>query len=569
MPNISLTTTTVGSGIIVDLSSDVSATGFIAEGVSAASFSSWAVAGFADDQQVTVAGSAMAGNSSAVYMSGSDARVSVLASGQVSNTDNGAGAAIYMAGASSLVTNLGAISGGAGVEIVTSSGGGGQVVNHGTISGVGFGYAATLYNTARYGAGILLDGGTYDGPEEIDPVRIINTGVISGATQDGYAPGYAILMESRVEEEDDQVSATEQSNVAAYIANSGQLMGDVRVLDQADQLENSGEVHGDIRMGGGDDWVDSRLGQVFGTIQGEDGNDSLIGGEHSDIIDGGADNDSIIGLDGADELIGGSGEDTLRGGAGDDTIDGGSSGDEIRGGSGDDYIDGNSGGDDIRGESGDDTILGGSASDTIDGGSGEENIDGGSSADLIYGRSGDDFIRGDSGSDTISGGAGADTISGGTGHDEIDGGSGGDRIFGGSNDDTIEGTLGDDYLDGGGDDDVLRGGSDNDTLIGNAGQDELSGGNGADVFVFNAETDSVHGTTRDTITDFEAGVDMIDLSGIASGLTFVSSYTSTAGEVRYNDTVGRLYIDVDGDGGSDFSVDLVPGAGLTESDLIL
>ncbi len=151
----------------------------------------------------------------------------------------------------------------------------------------------------------------------------------------------------------------------------------------------------------------------------------------------------------------------------------------------------------------------------------------------------------------------------------MDGGSGDDRMFGGANDDILEGTLGDDYLDGGSGDDSMRGGSDNDTLDGGSGQDTLSGGAGADVFVFNAETDSPHGAGRDVITDFEAGIDTIDLSGFAGTLNFVSSYSGTAGEVRYNDSIGRVYIDLDGDSSSDVSFDVSGAPALTEDDFIL
>ena len=174
----------------------------------------------------------------------------------------------------------------------------------------------------------------------------------------------------------------------------------------------------------------------------------------------------------------------------------------------------------------------------------------------------------ESGSDSMGGGAGDDTLSGSTGHDSLDGGSGDDRMFGGANNDTLAGTLGHDYLDGGSGNDSLRGGSDNDTLIGGAGRDTLSGGNGADVFVFSSVGESPHGATRDVITDFGAG-DMIDLSGFAGTLSFVASYTGAGNEVRYNATIGRLYIDIDGDGASDFSVDLTGAPAIDAGDLIL
>ncbi len=61
----------------------------------------------------------------------------------------------------------------------------------------------------------------------------------------------------------------------------------------------------------------------------------------------------------------------------------------------------------------------------------------------------------------------------------------------------------------------------------------------------------------------------IDLSGIGSELTFIGtgSYTGTTGEVRYNDTIGRLYIDTDGDRASEFSVNITGAPVIDINDL--
>lgn len=64
---------------------------------------------------------------------------------------------------------------------------------------------------------------------------------------------------------------------------------------------------------------------------------------------------------------------------------------------------------------------------------------------------------------------------------------------------TLTGTRGDDVLTGGAGDDILAGGQ---------GSDQMRGGAGEDVFVF----DFADGKT-DKILDFEAGTDMLDLSG--------------------------------------------------------
>ncbi len=115
----------------------------------------------------------------------------------------------------------------------------------------------------------------------------------------------------------------------------------------------------------------------------------------------------------------------------------------------------------------------------------------------------------------------------------------------------------------------MFGGGGADRLIGGSGSDTMGGGDGADVFVFTSVSDSRHGSNRDTITDFTHNVDRIDLSDLGAGLSFVSSYSGTAGEVRYNSLVGRLYIDLDGDRASDLSIKIAGAPSLDAGDLIL
>jgi Ca2+-binding RTX toxin-like protein len=61
-------------------------------------------------------------------------------------------------------------------------------------------------------------------------------------------------------------------------------------------------------------------------------------------------------------------------------------------------------------------------------------------------------------------------------------------------------------LDGGNGNDTLLGGNGADTLIGGTGNDILTGGKGGDVFVF------ASGFGKDVITDFQVGLDRIQLS---------------------------------------------------------
>ncbi len=154
-----------------------------------------------------------------------------------------------------------------------------------------------------------------------------------------------------------------------------------------------------------DDNFKFRLGVRFngGNIEGQDGNDSLVGTEADD---------TIYGMEGNDTIRGGEGENYLRGFEGDDLIIGGSSldiiggeegNDTIRAGAGDDFIVSNEGDDSVAGEAGNDlikthigndTLLGGSGDDTLRPGRGDDVMAGGSGNDIfVIGRSwGDDSI---------------------------------------------------------------------------------------------------------------------------------------------------------------------------------
>lgn len=171
--------------------------------------------------------------------------------------------------------------------------------------------------------------------------------------------------------------------------------------------------------------------------------------------------------------------------------------------------------------------------DFIDGNGGSDTVKAGADSDVVFGGSGRDMLLGNKGKDFVWGEGGADEIRGGKGQDELSGGNGDDTISGGQHADTVSGGSGDDVLNGGksadvinGDDgmDVLNGGKNADVLNGGSGNDTLDGGKGADTFVF--ET----GTDMDTIVDFEAGEDLIDLSdyGFASVAEFEDAISSDA-----------------------------------------
>lgn len=124
----------------------------------------------------------------------------------------------------------------------------------------------------------------------------------------------------------------------------------------------------------------------------------------------------------------------------------------------------------------------------------------GAGDDTVNG-SGDSKVRGGNGNDQISMGGGSDRLFGNGGHDKLVGSGGKDRLLGGGGRDTLFGGTGHDTLSGGNGHDVLKG---------QKGQDVLKGGSGRDTFVFN------RGDGADTITDFELGIDHIQIGRGAS-----------------------------------------------------
>jgi VCBS repeat-containing protein len=143
------------------------------------------------------------------------------------------------------------------------------------------------------------------------------------------------------------------------------------------------------------------------------------------------------------------------------------------------------------------------------------------------GGNGNDVMNATAGEDRLDGGNGNDVLNGLGGHDLLKGGNGSDSLYGGSGNDILVGENGNDLLFGGDGRDVLAGGN---------GTDVLEGGAGADIFQFGK------GGGRDTVTDFQAGVDRIALEdGIA--------------------VAGSQIGDVNGDGVLDLTIAFTNGGG--------
>jgi Ca2+-binding RTX toxin-like protein len=271
--------------------------------------------------------------------------------------------------------------------------------------------------------------------------------------------------------------------------------------DGDDSLSAAGAEIGRVRLvmngDAGNDTVIGSLGND--SLFGGDGMDQMNGLAGDDVLQGQAGNDTIGGGDGNDTIGGGDGIDFLTGQNGDDSITGGTGNDTLRGMDGNDTLAGQAGDDILNGMDGDDSVLGGTGQDAISGGAGNDTLDGGRNDDTINGNSGNDKIRGDHGNDYINAGTGSDTVNGGDGHDTIIATDGFDLLNGGDGNDSINAGDGND---------ILTGGDGNDTLLGGAGNDILLGGDGDDVINGQGATDTVAGNQGiDVIADPASEID--------------------------------------------------------------
>ena len=120
-----------------------------------------------------------------------------------------------------------------------------------------------------------------------------------------------------------------------------------------------------------------------GLIVGWGGNDTLIGANKDDKLEGKEGNDSIEGKSGSDTLQGHKGNDTLHGGEGPDRLDGGKGNDSLIGGSGHDTLDG---------DDGNDVVIGGKGHDYFEEGDGKKVWTGGKGKDKFEIEDDDDFF---------------------------------------------------------------------------------------------------------------------------------------------------------------------------------
>ncbi|TDV99031.1 hemolysin type calcium-binding protein, partial [Halomonas alkaliantarctica] len=93
---------------------------------------------------------------------------------------------------------------------------------------------------------------------------------------------------------------------------------------------------------------------------------------------------------------------------------------------------------------------------------------------------------------------------------------------------SIKGGAGVDTITGSAQADVIEGGAGNDMITGGAGADTLTGGAGADTFSFAVTDSGVTAGTIDVITDFVAGTDKLQFTGIVDVVSGQQAAVQTA-----------------------------------------
>jgi Ca2+-binding RTX toxin-like protein len=269
---------------------------------------------------------------------------------------------------------------------------------------------------------------------------------------------------------------------------------------------------------------------------------------------------------------------TITAGAGDDTIN------VLAAASGSYLINGDDGNDRLSGGAGIDALNGGAGNDMLFGRGGADSMTGGDGADHYFVRDADDVVvesnpdAGTGGIDKLFSWLSAYTLGDNVEHGQVMS-LGGAALTGNTLANNLYGKVGNDSLAGGTGKDKLNGGGGDDVLTGGSGRDILTGGAGNDTFDFNHLYEiGTSPTTRDVITDFASGQDMIDLSTldantatiandaftgfIASGASFTA-----AGQLMLQN--GVLYGNTDADSTAEFAIRLTGITVLTTSDFVL
>ncbi len=413
---------------------------------------------------------------------------------------------------------------------ILSAGAGITVTNEGTVFGADSGLR-------HLGNGLVMANlGTISGDDEAAHVTgtatvIDNHGVMTSTG------GYGIYAMEDTTLPDNGSSSITVVNYGTISGQSGAFraiaVGEAEVFTS--RVFNHGTIEGVIDFADGNDLYDGHDG-AGAEVWGSTGDDTMIGGDARDVLNGEGNADSLEGGGGNDLLVGGTEADELDGGDGDDVL---------RPGAGRDFADGGAGTHDMLDYFGSAAVVVNLASGDASGGDAQ----------------GDVFLN----FEWLAGGNAADVLTGDTGANRL------------------VGRLGNDNLSGAAGNDVLIGDAGNDTLNGGTGFDVLRGGGGVDAFRFATATDSGGpGRLRDRIMDFtQADDDRIDVSAIdanavlagAQDFSFIGSAAFTdAGQVRAQVISGNTFVSGNTDANlatSEFSIFLSGSITLTNGDFLL
>ncbi|MEI6798602.1 MAG: calcium-binding protein [Pseudomonadota bacterium] len=453
----------------------------------------------------------------------------------------------------------GMVSGGQGVNLTAASAFSTiNIGNDGTLQGLGFAAGHAIALTLTQGSNAVISntgmistagtGATIKVDSQWGGVTLTNTGDIVNASTSQAAidvtGSLALRNSGRIE------GGVSVKDGAADIYNAGTLHGDIKLSGYADTVRISGVVMGDVILGDGSNVFWQTGGRVMNTVYGGFGDD-IYHVDRSDtaISDttGGAD---VVYASASFRLSAGLEKLVLLGPVG--LVGTGNAGTNvILGDTGDDILWGLGGNDDLNAGEGNNRLMGGAGNDTLRSGEGSDWLDGGPGTDTVYVSYGNDTLWGGAGRDMLR----FDTVSGLAGvtanlttskasfmdQDEMLTVFGFEDILGTPYADALTGNALANSFMGGGGADMLSGGEGADTLTGGTQADVLYGGKGADVFVFSAAADSMM-TARDTIKDFEKGLDVIYfapidavLGGLDNAFRFIGTqaFSASGAEVRY------------------------------------
>jgi len=178
-----------------------------------------------------------------------------------------------------------------------------------------------------------------------------------------------------------------------------------------------------------------------------------------------------------------------------------------------------------------------------------------SSTDTILGLRGDDDLFGFGGDDDLFGDRGDDNLFGGSGDDFVDGGYGDDRLTGGGNNDFLDGGYGDDFLQGVNPTSSDPGFGELDVLVGGVGFDVFALGNSSQVYYDDNNAATAGVSNYALITDFELGLDVIQLRGSANNYVLAATASSLPSGVG-------IFLDIPSE--TDELIGIVQGASLTD-----